>query len=100
MTTGISAFDRALTITVAVKDGAGPDDIVMPGHIHPVVAHRGGVLARFGLSEGAMDLAHLAGLKPAAVLCTILREDGGMAQGEDVERFAQQHHLQVVSLLA
>ena len=98
VTTGISAFDRALTITVAVKDGAGPDDIVMPEHIHPVVAHRGGVLARVGLSEGAMDLARLADLKPAAVLCTILREDGGLAQGEDVERFAQQHKLKVVSL--
>ncbi len=98
VTTGISAFDRALTITVAVKEGAGPDDIVMPGHIHPVVAHRGGVLARFSLSEGAMDLARLADLKPAAVLCTILREDGGLAQGEEVERFAQQHTLKVVSL--
>ncbi|MBM4255759.1 MAG: GTP cyclohydrolase II [Deltaproteobacteria bacterium] len=98
VTTGISAYDRALTITVAAKDGAGPDDIVMPGHIHPVVAHRGGVLARFGLPEGAMDLAHLAGCRPVAVLCTILREDGGLAQGEDVERFAQQHNLKIVSL--
>ena len=98
VTTGISAYDRALTISVAVKEGAGPDDIVMPGHIHPVVAHRGGVLARFGLSEGAMDLARLADLKPAAVLCTILREDGGLAQGEDVQRFAKQHDLKIASL--
>lgn len=98
VTTGISAYDRALTITVAAKDGAGPDDIVMPGHIHPVIAHRGGVLARSGLSEGAVDLARMAGLKPAAALCTILRDDGALAQGDDVEQFAQQHGLKIVSL--
>ncbi|MGE0827271.1 MAG: GTP cyclohydrolase II [Candidatus Binatia bacterium] len=98
VTTGISAFDRALTITVAAKDGTGPEDIVMPGHIHPVVAHRGGVLARVGLPEGGIDLVRLAGLKPAAVLCTILRDDGGLAQGEEIEKFAQQHDLKIVSL--
>jgi 3,4-dihydroxy 2-butanone 4-phosphate synthase/GTP cyclohydrolase II len=98
VTTGISAYDRALTITVAAKDGARPDDIVMPGHIHPLLAHRGGVLARSGLSEGAVDLARLAGLKPAAALCTILREDGNLAQGEDIERFAQAHNLKIVTL--
>jgi 3,4-dihydroxy 2-butanone 4-phosphate synthase/GTP cyclohydrolase II len=98
VTTGISAFDRALTITIAVKDGVGPEDIVMPGHIHPVVAHRGGVLARVGLPEGGMDLARMAGLKPAAALCTILRDDGGLAQGGEVEKFARQHDLKIVSL--
>ncbi|MCS6925942.1 MAG: GTP cyclohydrolase II, partial [Candidatus Binatia bacterium] len=65
---------------------------------HPLVAHRGGVLARSGLSEGAVDLARLAGLKPAATLCTILRDDGAVAQGADVEEFARQHHLKLVSL--
>lgn len=98
VTTGISAYDRAITITTAVRDGAGPSDIVMPGHVHPLVAHRGGVLARSGLSEGAVDLARLAGLKPAATLCTILRDDGAVAQGADVEAFARQHNFKVVSL--
>ncbi|MEW6297226.1 MAG: GTP cyclohydrolase II [Thermodesulfobacteriota bacterium] len=98
VTTGISAYDRAITITTAVRDGAGPSDIVMPGHVHPLVAHRGGVLARSGLSEGAVDLARLAGLKPAATLCTVLRDDGAVAQGEDVEEFARRHELKLVSL--
>ncbi len=98
VTTGISAYDRAITITTAVKENAGPADIVMPGHIHPVVAHRGGVLARAGLSEGAVDLTHLAGLKLAATLCTVLCDDGAVAQGEDVEEFARQHGLKLVSL--
>ncbi len=98
VTTGISAYDRALTIRAAVKDDAGPEDLSLPGHIHPMVAHRGGVLARSGLAEGAVDLARLAGLKPAAVLCTILREDGALARGDDVEQFARQHGLKIVSL--
>ena len=98
VTTGISAYDRAVTITTVVKDNAGPDDIVMPGHVHPLLTHRGGVLARSGLSEGAIDLARLASLKPAATLCTILRDDGAVAQGEDIEGFAKQHRLIVVSL--
>jgi 3,4-dihydroxy 2-butanone 4-phosphate synthase/GTP cyclohydrolase II len=98
VTTGISAYDRAITITTAIKDNAGPQDIVMPGHIHPVLAHRGGVLARSGLSEGSVDLARLAGLKPAATLCTILRDDGALAQGEDVEQFARRHNLKIASL--
>lgn len=98
VTTGISAYDRAVTITVAAREHAGPEDIVMPGHIHPVVAHRGGVLARAGLSEGAVDLTRLAGLKPAATLCTILGEDGDIAQGDDVLEFARQHQVKIVSL--
>ncbi|MGE0683769.1 MAG: GTP cyclohydrolase II, partial [Candidatus Binatia bacterium] len=98
VTTGISAYDRAVTITVAVRDDTGPEDIVMPGHVHPLVAHRGGVLARSGLSEGAVDLTRLAGLKPTATLCTILRDDGDIAQKEDLEDFARQHNLKIVSL--
>lgn len=98
VTTGISAYDRAVTITVAVRDDARPEDLVMPGHVHPLVAHRSGVLARSGLSEGAVDLTRLAGLKPSATLCTILREDGDVAQGEDLEKFARQHNLKIVSL--
>lgn len=98
VTTGISAYDRAVTITVAVRDDAGPEDLVMPGHVHPLVAHRGGVLARSGLSEGAVDLTRLAGLKSAATLCTILRDDGDVAQQEDLEDFARRHNLKIVSL--
>ncbi len=98
VTTGISAYDRAITITTAIKDNAGPKDIVMPGHIHPLLSHRSGVLARSGLSEGAVDLTRMAGLKPAATLCTILRDDGALAQGEDVEQFARRHKLKIVSL--
>jgi 3,4-dihydroxy 2-butanone 4-phosphate synthase/GTP cyclohydrolase II len=98
VTTGISAYDRAITITTAIKDTAGPKDIVMPGHIHPLLAHRGGVLARPGLSEGAVDLMRLAGLKPAATLCTVLNDDGAVAQGEDIEQFARRHDLKIVSL--
>jgi len=98
VTTGISAYDRAVTITVAVRDDVGPDDIVMPGHIHPVVAHRGGVLARSGLSEGAVDLTRLAGLKPAAALCTILRDDGDVAQVEDLDEISREHNLRIVRL--
>jgi 3,4-dihydroxy 2-butanone 4-phosphate synthase / GTP cyclohydrolase II len=98
VTTGISAYDRAVTITVAARDDVGPDDIVMPGHIHPVVAHRGGVLARSGLSEGAVDLTRLAGLKPAAALCTILRDDGDVAQIEDLDEISREHNLRIVCL--
>lgn len=98
VTTGISAYDRAVTITVAARDDARPEDIVMPGHVHPLVAHRGGVLARSGLSEGAVDLTRLAGLKPIATLCTILREDGDVAHEEDIEKFARQHKLKIISL--
>jgi 3,4-dihydroxy 2-butanone 4-phosphate synthase/GTP cyclohydrolase II len=98
VTTGISAYDRAVTITTAIRDDAGPDDIVMPGHVHPLVAHRGGVLGRSGLSEGAVDLVRLAGLRPAATLCTLLRDDGALALDEDIEEFARQHELQIVNL--
>lgn len=98
VTTGISAYDRAVTITTAVRDDARPADLVMPGHIFPLFAHRGGVLARRGLSEAGIDLARLAGLQPAATLCTILRDDGEIAQGEELEAFAQEHTLPIVSI--
>ncbi len=98
VTTGISAYDRAVTITTAVRDDARPPDLVMPGHIFPLFAHRGGVLARRGLSEAGIDLARLAALKPAATLCTILRDDGDIAQGQEIEAFAQEHALPIVSI--
>ena len=98
VTTGISAYDRAVTITTAVRADARPADLVMPGHVFPLFAHRGGVLARRGLSEAGIDLARLAGLKPAATLCTILRDDGEIAQGQEIEAFAQEHSLPIVSI--
>lgn len=98
VTTGISAYDRAITITTAIKPKAGPDDIVMPGHVHPLVAHSGGVLARPGLSEGAVDLTRLGRLTPAATLCTILGEDGDLATTAELEALADRHQLAVVSL--
>ena len=98
VTTGISAYDRAVTITTAVRDDARPADLVMPGHVFPLFAHRGGVLAWRGLSEASIDLVRLAGVKPAATLCTILRDDGELAQGQEVEAFAREHALPIVSI--
>jgi 3,4-dihydroxy 2-butanone 4-phosphate synthase/GTP cyclohydrolase II len=98
VTTGISAADRATTIRVAVADDAGPDDIVMPGHMFPVAAHSGGVLAHRGLSEACLDLVRLAGCKPAAVTCTILDDAGNVATEPDVEALASLFELPVVTV--
>jgi 3,4-dihydroxy 2-butanone 4-phosphate synthase/GTP cyclohydrolase II len=97
-TTGISARERAETIRVAVARGAGPDDIVTPGHIFPLRARRGGVLVRSGHTEGSVDLARLAGREPAAVICEIMREDGEMARMPDLEAFAKEHGLAIVKI--
>lgn len=96
VTTGISAHDRATTIRIAASPGAGPDDIVMPGHVFPVVARKGGVLVRAGLIEAAVDLARLAGLEPAAAVCTILREDGSLAGEEDLRELSDRFGWPVV----
>src|ERR671914_710580 len=93
--TGISAQDRALTIKVACSENARPEDIVQPGHVFPLVAHPGGVLARAGHTEACCDLARLAGLTPAAVLCEIMRDDGTMARLPDLIEFAAAHHLKI-----
>jgi 3,4-dihydroxy 2-butanone 4-phosphate synthase/GTP cyclohydrolase II len=98
ITTGISARERAETIRVAVARGAGPDDIVTPGHIFPLRARRGGVLVRSGHTEGSVDLARLAGREPAAVICEIMREDGEMARMPDLEAFAKEHGLAIVKI--
>ena len=95
VTTGISAQDRAHTILAAVRDGATPADIVQPGHIFPLTAQDGGVLARAGHTEAASDLAALAGLEPAGVLVEILSEDGTMARRPELERFAAKHGLRI-----
>lgn len=98
ISTGISAADRATTIRTAVADNARPDDLVSPGHVFPLRARPGGVLARTGQTEGSVDLAVLAGLKPAAVICEILKEDGSMARMPDLELFAQEHGLRIVAV--
>jgi len=98
VTTGISAADRARTIQVAVDPNSTPRDIVMPGHIFPLRAREGGVLVRAGQTEGSVDLARLAGLRPAGVICEIMNADGTMARLGDLIPFAKKHHLKVISV--
>ncbi|MBI3752799.1 MAG: bifunctional 3,4-dihydroxy-2-butanone-4-phosphate synthase/GTP cyclohydrolase II [Deltaproteobacteria bacterium] len=98
VTTGVSAHDRAHTILTAIKDGARPEDLARPGHIFPLRARKGGVLVRTGQTEGSVDLARLAGLKPAGVICEIMKDDGAMARMPDLELFAQKHGLKIVSI--
>ena len=95
ITTGISAYDRAHTIRSAVKPDARPEDLSQPGHVFPLMAQPGGVLARAGHTEASVDLAMLAGLEPAAVLGEILHEDGSMARRAELEQFARQHGLKI-----
>jgi 3,4-dihydroxy 2-butanone 4-phosphate synthase/GTP cyclohydrolase II len=98
VSTGISAKDRARTIGVAIADDARPEDVVSPGHVFPLRARRGGVLVRTGQTEGSVDLARLAGLKPAGVICEIMREDGEMARRPELDEFARRHGLLVLSV--
>ena len=95
VTTGISASDRATTIRAAVKKDAKPADIVQPGYIFPIMARQGGVLIRAGHTEAGCDLAHMAGLMPAAVICEIIKEDGEMARLPDLVEFAKLHGLKI-----
>lgn len=95
VTTGISAADRARTISVAIDATKGPDDIVSPGHVFPLTARRGGVLVRAGHTEAAVDISRLAGLNPSGVICEIMNEDGTMARLDDLMGFAQQHNLKI-----
>lgn len=98
VTTGISAADRAHTIRVALDPNAKPTDVVVPGHVFPLVARRGGVLVRAGQTEGSVDLARLAGLCPAGVVCEIANDDGTMARMPDLERFAERHGLLILTI--
>ena len=98
VTTGISARDRATTIMAAIADDARPEDLVSPGHVFPLKARPGGVLVRTGQTEGSVDLAHLAGLKPAGVICEIMRDDGEMARMPDLERFSAEHDIAIISI--
>lgn len=98
VTTGISAADRATTIRTAVADDVKPDDLVSPGHVFPIRARKGGVLVRTGQTEGSVDLARLSGLKPAAVICEIMKDDGAMARLPDLEVFSKEHGLKIVTI--
>jgi len=95
VTTGISAADRARTVAVAIDPSCGPKDIVTPGHVFPLVARDGGTLERTGHTEAAVDLARLAGLTPAGVICEIMNDDGTMARRNDLIAFAQKHNLKI-----
>ncbi|MDX2091744.1 MAG: 3,4-dihydroxy-2-butanone-4-phosphate synthase [Kofleriaceae bacterium] len=98
VSTGISARDRATTIRAAIADDASPASVVSPGHIFPLRARKGGVLVRTGQTEGSVDLARLAGLKPAGVICEIMRDDGEMARRPELEEFAAKHGLLLLSV--
>ncbi|MEK6613378.1 MAG: 3,4-dihydroxy-2-butanone-4-phosphate synthase [Candidatus Binatota bacterium] len=98
ITTGISAADRARTIQAAIADDAVPEDLVTPGHVFPLRAKKGGVLVRAGQTEGSVDLARLAGLKPAGVICEVMKDDGSMARLPDIEKFATHHRLKVITI--
>ncbi|UCF95494.1 MAG: 3,4-dihydroxy-2-butanone-4-phosphate synthase, partial [Desulfobacterales bacterium] len=98
VTTGISAADRATTILTAVADDAQPRDLVRPGHIFPLRARDGGVIVRAGQTEGSVDLARLAGLKPAGVICEIMDEDGTMARMPTLEKFSETHGIGVCTI--
>ncbi len=98
VTTGISAGDRARTIAAAVDPESGPEDLVRPGHVFPLRARPGGILERAGRTEAAVELAAVAGLRDAAVLCQVMREDGHMATGDDLELFAARHGLRVIDV--
>ena len=98
VTTGISAADRARTIQVTASPDAKPSDLVSPGHVFPLRARRGGVLVRTGQTEGSVDLCRLAGLTPAGVICEIMKDDGTMARMPDLEVFAREHDLKIVTI--
>ena len=98
VTTGISAADRAHTILTAVADGASARDLVSPGHIFPLRARKGGVLVRSGQTEGSVDLARLAGLKPAGVICEIMNDDGTMSRMPELREFAKEHGLKICTI--
>ena len=98
VTTGISAADRAHTVLTAVAEDARPEDLIQPGHVFPLRARRGGVLFRTGQTEGSVDLARLAGMSEAAVICEIMNEDGTMARMPDIEKFSKKHDLKIAAV--
>lgn len=98
VTTGISAYDRARTILTAINPATRPEDLARPGHVFPLEAREGGVLARAGQTEASVDLARLAGLYPAGVICEIMKEDGAMARMPDLEKFSREHGIPILTI--
>jgi 3,4-dihydroxy 2-butanone 4-phosphate synthase/GTP cyclohydrolase II len=98
VTTGISAADRAKTILTAVDENTKPADLARPGHVFPLRAKRGGVLVRVGQTEASVDIARIAGLKPAAVICEIMNDDGTMSRMPELEVFAEKHEMKIISV--
>ena len=98
VTTGISAADRSHTIQTAIADNVKSEDVVSPGHVFPLRARNGGVLFRTGQTEGSVDLARLAGLKPAGVICEVMKDDGTMARMPDLEIFSREHDVKIVTV--
>src|SRR5919106_6330950 len=98
VTTGISAFDRAETVRVAIDSKTRPHDLARPGHVFPLRARKGGVLKRAGQTEASVDLASIAGMTPAAVICEIMNEDGTMARLPNLREFAVQHGVKIISV--
>ena len=98
ISTGVSAADRVTTVRTAIAPDAKPEDLVKPGHVFPLCATTGGVLARHGHTEGAVDLAQLAGLRPAAVLCELMNPDGSMMRGADIDAFAATHGMPILTI--
>jgi 3,4-dihydroxy 2-butanone 4-phosphate synthase/GTP cyclohydrolase II len=98
VTTGISAADRAHTILTAVADNAKPEDLARPGHVFPLRAKKGGVLVRAGQTEGSVDMARLAGLKPSGVICEVMNDDGTMARMPHLKKFAKEHGLKICTI--
>src|SRR5205814_9936090 len=98
ISTGISAYDRARTIRIAIDPKSGPGNLVRPGHTFPLRARKGGVLVRAGQTEAAVDLARLAGMIPAGVICEIMNEDGSMARVPDLIEFCRTHNLKMLTV--
>lgn len=98
VTTGVSAADRVTTVLAAIAVDAQPDDLARPGHVFPLRAAPGGVLSRRGHTEGSVDLAQMAGLLPAAVLCELMNPDGSMARGEEIAHYALSHDLVILTI--
>lgn len=98
ITTGISAYDRAYTIKLVIDDNSRPEDFITPGHIFPIIARKGGVLVRAGHTEAAVDLARICQMKPAGVICEIMKDDGTMARLPDLEKFAETWGLKITTI--
>lgn len=98
VTTGISAADRAITVRTAIAENARPEDLATPGHIFPLRAREGGVLVRTGQTEGSVDLCKIAGLRPGAVICEVMNDDGTMSRRPDLEKFANEHDLKICTI--